>query len=95
LHHSQASEHRDKNFAVIFSFWDWMFGTLVVPDGPIPLALGVAGETKQPHPNAIVAWFVPLWEMVPGHAKFLDAAIRLAGPSSKRLAERLYLVREL
>ena len=28
LHHSIEPQHRDRNFGIIFSFWDRMFGTL-------------------------------------------------------------------
>jgi sterol desaturase/sphingolipid hydroxylase (fatty acid hydroxylase superfamily) len=27
IHHSVNPEHHDKNYAVVFSIWDWMFGT--------------------------------------------------------------------
>ena len=27
IHHSARAEHQDKNFAVVFSVWDWIFGT--------------------------------------------------------------------
>jgi sterol desaturase/sphingolipid hydroxylase (fatty acid hydroxylase superfamily) len=31
IHHSKALRHRDKNFAVTFTFWDRMAGTLYMP----------------------------------------------------------------
>ncbi len=31
LHHSIAPEHWDKNFGLMFAFWDRLFGTLAVP----------------------------------------------------------------
>jgi sterol desaturase/sphingolipid hydroxylase (fatty acid hydroxylase superfamily) len=27
IHHSVLPEHRDQNFGVVFSLWDWIFGT--------------------------------------------------------------------
>lgn len=33
LHHSIEPRHYDKNFAVIFPFWDWVFGTQWLPQG--------------------------------------------------------------
>jgi sterol desaturase/sphingolipid hydroxylase (fatty acid hydroxylase superfamily) len=27
VHHSADPRHRDQNFAVVFSIWDWIFGT--------------------------------------------------------------------
>ncbi len=35
------------NFAVVFSLWDWLFGTAYFPDGTVqPAELGFAGEAK-------------------------------------------------
>jgi sterol desaturase/sphingolipid hydroxylase (fatty acid hydroxylase superfamily) len=31
IHHSTESRHRDKNFSVCFSLWDWVFGTAYWP----------------------------------------------------------------
>ncbi|TXN06762.1 sterol desaturase family protein [Methylobacterium sp. WL103] len=31
LHHSTAQQHYDKNFGLLFSFWDRIFGTLYIP----------------------------------------------------------------
>lgn len=36
IHHSIEPEHRDKNFGVIFSFWDRLFGTLHPGDDGYP-----------------------------------------------------------
>lgn len=30
VHHSKDEKHYDKNFGSVFSFWDWVFGTLYV-----------------------------------------------------------------
>jgi sterol desaturase/sphingolipid hydroxylase (fatty acid hydroxylase superfamily) len=32
VHHSVEARHHDRNFATVFAFWDWMFGTLYIPD---------------------------------------------------------------
>ena len=47
IHHSAAPHHFDKNLGFLFSLWDWMFGTLHVPDPRerIILGIGVEGET--------------------------------------------------
>lgn len=95
VHHSQAPHHWDRNFGVIFSFWDWMFGTLVIPDGPEKLVLGLAGETRQPHGNAIAAWCLPFWEMLPFRHKIVDMLAWVFGPAARGLAERINLVRPM
>ena len=93
IHHSQAPEHWDCNFGVMFSFWDWMFGTLVLPGAPKILVLGLAGEARQPHPNAIAAWLLPLWEMVPFRRAFIDRLAWMFGPGVSDLAVRMCLIR--
>ncbi|ULA64656.1 MAG: Fatty acid hydroxylase domain-containing protein [Nitrospira sp.] len=45
-HHSIDPCHHDKNFGVKFSLWDWMFGTLCVPDCHERLQFGLVGESK-------------------------------------------------
>jgi sterol desaturase/sphingolipid hydroxylase (fatty acid hydroxylase superfamily) len=32
IHHSLEQKHFDKNFGILFSFWDRMFGTAFIPD---------------------------------------------------------------
>lgn len=44
IHHSTAEDHLDKNFAIIFSAWDWMFGTLVIPKEKLTLNLGLVND---------------------------------------------------
>jgi len=41
IHHSKKPEHIDKNFAVIFSFWDYLFGTIYIPKVQEYFAVGV------------------------------------------------------
>lgn len=53
IHHSIEPQHRDRNFGIIFSFWDWMFGTLYphsdeypatgIPDAEFPVEREVTG----------------------------------------------------
>ena len=44
IHHSTADDHLDKNFAIVFSLWDWMFGTLVIPKEKLTLNLGLVND---------------------------------------------------
>lgn len=32
VHHSADVAHHDRNFATVFALWDWMFGTLYLPE---------------------------------------------------------------
>ena len=44
-HHSTDPAHHNRNFAVIFSFWDYVFGTAVPDDSPAPKRLGLDDAT--------------------------------------------------
>ncbi|MEJ8560733.1 sterol desaturase family protein [Yoonia sp. GPGPB17] len=67
IHHSSAPKHHNKNYGSIFAFWDWMFGTLYIPDGHEILEFGIAdGEgnvIEQPHPTLFAALFHPFVEI--------------------------------
>lgn len=66
IHHSCAAAHHDKNYGEVFAFWDWMFGTLYVPEGYEQLQFGLADangvKLDQPHATLKAAWAVPLKE---------------------------------
>ncbi|MGX1362286.1 sterol desaturase family protein [Bradyrhizobium elkanii] len=40
-HHSSEKEARDKNFAGMISFYDWLFGSVYLPKGQRPKTFGV------------------------------------------------------
>jgi sterol desaturase/sphingolipid hydroxylase (fatty acid hydroxylase superfamily) len=47
IHHSLDPKHYDKNFAYIFAFWDWLFGTLYVPRQYEKISVGLSdGESE-------------------------------------------------
>jgi len=53
IHHSIDPRHFDKNYGEVLAIWDWMFGTLYVPEGQEDLEFGL-GDRKgrriaQPH----------------------------------------------
>lgn len=48
IHHSRAPEHFNRNFGSQFALWDWMFGTLYVPERREKLELGISpAETER------------------------------------------------
>ncbi|HMQ57251.1 MAG TPA: sterol desaturase family protein, partial [Rhizobiaceae bacterium] len=55
IHHSLEVEHHNKNYGEVFAIWDWMFGTLYVPQGRTELRFGLADRRgnllAQPHPT--------------------------------------------
>jgi sterol desaturase/sphingolipid hydroxylase (fatty acid hydroxylase superfamily) len=45
FHHSAEAEHFDKNFSVVFSLWDYLAGTIYIPQrGEKPQRLGIGPE---------------------------------------------------
>jgi sterol desaturase/sphingolipid hydroxylase (fatty acid hydroxylase superfamily)/peptidoglycan/LPS O-acetylase OafA/YrhL len=66
IHHSVAVKHHDKNYGSIFAIWDWMFGTLYVPESYEDLTFGVSdakGERQpQPYETLGAALFKPFVE---------------------------------
>ena len=55
IHHSCDPKHFDKNFGEIFAIWDWMFGTLYIPEHEENLTFGIPGSdgrrVVQPYPT--------------------------------------------
>ena len=66
IHHSCDVKHHNKNYGEVFAIWDWMFGTLYVPNGEEKLTFGVADEhgqrLEQPHKTLRDALFKPFVE---------------------------------
>lgn len=69
IHHSSEVRHWDKNFALIFSFWDWLFNSLYVPRGKEEFRLGLPG-TENERFNSVLKLYV---------APFVGAAKLLSG----------------
>ncbi len=69
IHHSSAPEHFDKNFGVLLTCWDLLFGTHYDPPIEEPtLVLGVYGEPNL-HPTVwsmYVKPFVGAWQLLRG-----------------------------
>ncbi|MFO1203618.1 MAG: sterol desaturase family protein [Tabrizicola sp.] len=53
VHHSCDPRHHDRNYGQVLAIWDWMFGTLYVPQGHEELTFGLAdargARLAQPH----------------------------------------------
>ncbi len=71
VHHSSDPKHHDKNYGEVFAIWDWMFGTLYIPEGKEDLTFGIADRDgvriPQPHPtmrDALIGPFEDLWEEI-------------------------------
>jgi len=51
IHHSIAPQHHDKNYGEVLAIWDWMFGTLYIPDGVEKIEFGLADRSGRPLPQ--------------------------------------------
>lgn len=47
IHHSHEARHIDKNFATVFSFWDWIFGSIYIPKEREHFAIGLRDAKDQ------------------------------------------------
>jgi sterol desaturase/sphingolipid hydroxylase (fatty acid hydroxylase superfamily) len=63
LHHSTAAEHWDKNFGLMFAFWDRVFGTLAVPKPNEDFAFGLTNGEHRLYRSCIKLYVVPLVRM--------------------------------
>lgn len=59
IHHSVAMKHRDKNFGLIFSFWDRMFGTLYFPEKYEKIEYGIDKKEKNPFKSTWELYVMP------------------------------------
>ena len=60
IHHSALLKHRDKNLGGRIALWDYLFGTLYVPERQEEFPFGISAEeigANNPHKN-IRAWMV-------------------------------------
>jgi sterol desaturase/sphingolipid hydroxylase (fatty acid hydroxylase superfamily) len=51
IHHSRAVAHHNRNYGEVLALWDWMFGTLYVPDGRQEIDFGLADAEGRPLPQ--------------------------------------------
>lgn len=71
-HHDHDAEGAGRNFGIIFSAWDWLFGTAWLPDHP-PARLGYRGMDELPRDAfGHAAWQATSW--VPARARAWAAA---------------------
>ena len=74
-HHSTDPAHHDRNFAVLFSAWDFLFGTAVKADSPIPTKFGLDDVKPTSLVSTLVMPFRLLYRFyAPGQAREKPAA---------------------
>lgn len=60
FHHSVDPAHHDRNFATVFAFWDFLFGTAVPAASPTPTRWGIPELRGESLLEALVGPFVLL-----------------------------------
>jgi len=83
LHHSTAVEHHDKNFGLMLSVWDRLFGTLVVPQPSESFTFGLSGEDSREYQSLSGLYVLPLRRMV---MRALPRRTRAAALSTQRVS---------
>ncbi|MDH2309694.1 sterol desaturase family protein [Methylobacterium brachiatum] len=63
LHHSTAPQHYDKNFGLLFSFWDRLFGTLHVPEPNEDFTFGLVDRDVADYQSLSGLYVLPLKKM--------------------------------
>lgn len=63
LHHSVDPRHYDKNFGLLFSFWDRLFGTLYVPDPNEDFKFGLMERDVRDYQSLSGLYLMPLKRM--------------------------------
>jgi len=59
IHHSRAPEHRNMNYGSQFALWDWMFGTLYVPERREKLEFGIDRRDSERMRTVASLYLVP------------------------------------
>ena len=83
LHHSTDPRHYDKNFGLLFSFWDRLFGTLCVPTPNEDFKFGLVDRDVRDYQSLAGLYVMPLKRMW-GH---IARRIRPAKPRTSRSSE--------
>jgi sterol desaturase/sphingolipid hydroxylase (fatty acid hydroxylase superfamily) len=60
LHHSSEERHFDKNYALVFSFWDYLAGTLYVPREKEEFKLGLFNQEHLAYDSVTSLYLTPI-----------------------------------
>lgn len=87
LHHSADPRHYDKNFGLLLSIWDRMFGTAFVPDPDEDMKFGLLDRDKDEYQSLFGLYLLPLKKMGGHIAWFFGKRGKPASPPSTEPAE--------
>lgn len=60
IHHSADPRHADRNFGNVFALWDWLFGTLYLPDARGEVAFGLSGGEEREYESVWRLYVQPI-----------------------------------
>jgi len=81
LHHSVDPNHYDKNFGLLFSFWDRLFGTACVPKPGEDFKFGLMDRNVREYQSLYGLYILPLQRMAGHVAKWVR-------PRSRRVTDQ-------
>ncbi len=82
LHHSVDPRHYDKNFGLLFSFWDRLFGTLCVPKPDEDFKFGLIDRDVREYQSLWGLYLMPLRRMAGHVRRWLGLRMPEANPHS-------------
>jgi sterol desaturase/sphingolipid hydroxylase (fatty acid hydroxylase superfamily) len=85
LHHSTDPKYHDKNFGLLFSFWDRIFGTLCVPKPDESFEFGLSDPDVREYQSLFGLWILPLKKM----ARHIGRRLGHATPAPAETTEHL------
>ncbi|KQU50729.1 fatty acid hydroxylase [Bosea sp. Leaf344] len=88
LHHSTDPRHYDKNFGLLFSFWDRLFGTQCVPEPDEDFRFGLMERNASDYQSLRGLYLMPLKRMWRQIVKRLGFGKTSAEPAAKSEAQR-------
>ena len=86
LHHSIAKKHWDKNFGLMFTFWDRMFGTFRAPEPKETFSFGLIERDRHEYHSLYGLYVLPLRKMGCHVRRWFGAAPRPAIPAGGEAA---------
>ena len=60
IHHSADPDHYNTNFGQILAIWDWMLGTLIVPERKLDLSYGIEPEENAEYSSLWRLYWLPI-----------------------------------
>lgn len=88
IHHSAEAHHLDKNMGLVFSFWDWMAGTLYLPDQREEYRIGLRNPKESVQYHGVMRMYLkPFYEIYRHCRRHDKSALTALALTEDELAE--------